>query len=282
MIKVLGKVIESRFFPDSTFNLMNFPQIDTRKFFTEPIITVRWNFENISEQILLYNITKHLRNIGYNKIVLEMFYVPNARMDRTYKHDTEVPTLKFFADFINDLNFEAVVILDPHSDVTPMLLNRCSCLPRYEVFNKAFLMSKPSLILYPDAGAMKRYAKDSGSTPIFYAEKIRDWKTGKIEGLEIFNPQKVNIGPSTKVLISDDICSKGGTFYYAAKALIEKYGVKDIDLYVTHCENSIKDGELLKEDSPINHIYTTDSIIRDFESPKITTISLGAFTDVNL
>lgn len=282
MIKVNGKVVESCFFPDGTFNLMNFPKIDTFGFFGEPLTIIRWNFENISEQILLYNIVKHLRNLGYNQIALEMFYVPNARMDRTYMRDAEVPTLKFFADFINDLKFEFVIILDPHSDVTPMLINRCSCLPRCEVFNKAFLMSKPHLILYPDAGAMKRYAKDSGSTPIFYAEKIRDWKTGKIEGLEIFNPQKVYIGPSTKVLISDDICSKGGTFYYAAKALIEKYGVSDIDLYVTHCENSIKDGELLKENSPINHIYTTDSIIRNFDSPKITVISLEELYNVNL
>lgn len=54
----------------------------------------------------------------------------------------------------------------------------------------------------------------------------------------------------------DDICSKGGTFYYGSKEL-NKYGCKDMYLYVSHCENTILDGELLKEDSLFKSIYNT-------------------------
>lgn len=272
MIKINKVEITPKFFPDGTFNLMNFPEVDSWNFFGEPLTTITWKYENISEQILLYNLVKHLRNIGYKNIDLCMYYVPNARMDRTHGID-EVPTLKFFADFINDLKFDTVLILDPHSDVTTMLLDRCHVMSRKFLIKKAIELSKPDVIMYPDAGAVKRYAGEV-DLPFIYAEKNRDWKTGTITGLEIRNPRKLNLGFSTKVLICDDICSKGGTFYYAANALFTKYAVRSIDLYVTHCESSIKDGELLKENSPIDQIYTTDSIIRNFDNPKITTFSI--------
>ena len=71
------------------------------------------------------------------------------------------------------------------------------------------------------------------------------------------------------ILIIDDICSKGGTFYYAAKELKEA-GAANIYLYVTHCENTIHEGELLNSDL-IKHIYTTDSILTK-EHEKITVV----------
>lgn len=70
------------------------------------------------------------------------------------------------------------------------------------------------------------------------------------------------------VLIIDDICSKGGTFYHSAKKLKE-LGANKIYLYVSHCENTIYSGELLKDNGLIEKIFTTDSILTDFTSPKI-------------
>ena len=63
----------------------------------------------------------------------------------------------------------------------------------------------------------------------------------------------------SNILIIDDICSKGGTFYHSAKRLKEA-GAANIYLYITHCENTIHEGELLNSDL-IKHIYTTDSIL---------------------
>jgi ribose-phosphate pyrophosphokinase len=71
------------------------------------------------------------------------------------------------------------------------------------------------------------------------------------------------------VIIIDDICSRGGTFYHSAKALKEA-GAANIYLYVTHCENTIHEGELLNSDL-IKHIYTTDSILTK-KHEKITII----------
>ena len=61
-----------------------------------------------------------------------------------------------------------------------------------------------------------------------------------------------------RVLIVDDICSRGGTFFYSAQKLKEA-GATDIYLYVTHCENTILEGELIKS-GLVTRIFTTDSI----------------------
>ena len=79
-----------------------------------------------------------------------------------------------------------------------------------------------------------------------------------IEGLDLMgNVEAIN---GKDILIIDDICSRGGTFYHSAKVLKEA-GAANIYLYVTHCENTIHEGELLKEDSLIERIYTTDSLL---------------------
>lgn len=60
----------------------------------------------------------------------------------------------------------------------------------------------------------------------------------------------------------DDICSYGGTMFYSAKKLKE-LGAGDIDIYVSHCENSILDserGHLFDDTELIHKVYTTDSI----------------------
>lgn len=61
------------------------------------------------------------------------------------------------------------------------------------------------------------------------------------------------------ILIVDDICSKGGTFYHSAKAL-KAAGAKSVSLYVTHCESSITVGDLAASDGLVDHVYTTKSI----------------------
>jgi ribose-phosphate pyrophosphokinase len=86
--------------------------------------------------------------------------------------------------------------------------------------------------------------------------KKRDWKTGKIEGLDIINTDNI-VGKD--VLIVDDICSRGGTFYHSAKAL-KAAGAKSVSLYVTHCEETITLGELAASDGLVDHVYTTRSI----------------------
>ena len=217
--------------------------------------SILWHYENDEELVTLFFITKHLRGLGVSRITLYLPYVPNARMDRVHRV-YDVFTLKHFAEFINNLQFDNVIILDPHSNVTPALLNRVVIANPSAYIEQAIEKSKPDVLFFPDEGAMKRYGEmvDWSGARAFGIKK-RDWATGQILGLEIHGDEVID----KKVLIIDDICSRGGTFLHSAKAL-SKAAAADIDLYITHCEDTIFDGELLKEDSPINKIYTTNSI----------------------
>lgn len=256
MIRVNGVQVSPTNFPDKTFCL---------KFYCPARVggmyTIDWRWEDPSEYMLLYLIVNHLRDkLHIKSIELIMPYIPDARMDRT-KEVKEVFTLKYFAKFINSMNFDAVGVLDPHSNVSASLFDRVYQIDVGDFIADAYFASKSTVVCFPDKGAMDRYNKNE--CPFLYGDKDRKWDTGEIKGLIIHNPQNLSkeFLQDAHVLIIDDICSKGGTFYYAGKALKE-LGVGQIDLYVTHCEPTIFDGKLLTNESPISHIYTTDSLVR--------------------
>jgi ribose-phosphate pyrophosphokinase len=102
-----------------------------------------------------------------------------------------------------------------------------------------------------------------------YGQKVRNWETGKIEGLEVMDKDghKLDDGnplSGKSVLMIDDIISYGGTMYYSAKKLKE-LGAERIFAYATHVENSILDpekGTFVKclDDGTVDKLYTTDSI----------------------
>jgi len=200
------------------------------------------------------------------EIYLYMPYIPNARMDRVKSSD-EVFTLKWFAKFINELRFKQVVVLDPHSNVSAALIDNVRIIQPDKFIKKAIssIGTDSLLLCYPDEGAAKRYSELMGSEYVF-GIKHRDWRTGKIERLELTTPEKV---AGRTVLIVDDICSRGGTFTHMATAL-KTAGAKEIYLYVTHCEDTIFKGSVLTG-GMIQHVFTTDSIYRG-EHEKITVI----------
>lgn len=254
MIKVNNLALDFFHFPDNTCHINC--QYDVRK--TSPQL-IEWYYEDDAEVFKIYACTKHLQNLGY-EVALYLPYIPNARMDRT-KSEIEVFTLKWFADLINSLNFTSVAVLDPHSNVSPALFDRVVIAEPANHIARAITKSNPDVIFFPDEGAMKRYSGlvDTGTYGQAFGMKRRDWSTGRILGLDIHGD--IDMVKGAKVLIIDDICSKGGTFFYSAKALKEA-GAANIDLYITHCENTIFEGELLKPDSLIDKIYTTNSIYK--------------------
>ena len=139
---------------------------------------------------------------------------------------------------------------------------------------KELVFDDVDLILYfPDAGAAKRYSSMFPEYKYCYGEKIRDWDTGKILGLEVRT--NGNILADKVVLIIDDICSYGGSIYYSANELAA-YNPKKIYAYVTHCENSVLDAEkgtLIKdlENNTVERLFTTGSLY-NCEHEKITVV----------
>lgn len=227
---------------------------------------IAWYFESEVELVYLQYIVRYIRSKGADSVQLYLPYIPNARMDRVKEND-ELFTLKYFCEIINDMKFAKVVVNDAHSNVALALLNNVveeQPIVRYLALIR--INYDYDLLMYPDAGAEKKYTyvipKD---TPYITADKVRDWRTGQITGLTI-KDNGFDI-KGKKILIVDDICSKGGTFYYAAKAAMEA-GAREVRLWVTHCENTVFDGNLLKEDSPVTTIYTFEDILTQ-SHPKI-------------
>ena len=213
-----------------------------------------WMYDNDAELFALYCITRDIQNrMPHAKNILNMPYIPHARQDRNVSN--RLFTLKSFAEIINSLNFSIVVVLDPHSDVSTALLDRC--LINYEDALNYEATEGAEAIMFPDAGAAKKYSRCG--LPEIIGNKRRNAE-GRIESYDIMGFDE----GTKRVVIRDDICSYGGTFVAAAKALRER-GVEHITLIVSHCENNILKGEVFDY---IDKVITTDSICT-IEHPKL-------------
>ncbi|MBR5604245.1 MAG: hypothetical protein IKW51_08550 [Bacteroidales bacterium] len=259
MIKVNNNVVKLDKFPDGTYNIKGDPTL------VDDVVVISWHYHDDAEFMAVAFLTKYYQAHG-NEVVLYLPYVPNARMDRIENAD-DIFTMKYFGEMINSLNFSKVFVMDVHSSVAIAVIKNCQII-RNEMANAVInkiveIEDEVPLVFFPDEGAMKRYSKN---LIIRYAfgMKNRDWFTGKITGYEVIGINADDIN-GKNILIWDDICSKGGTFYHAAKKLKEM-GANNIYLMVTHCENNIHKGEFGDENvnllatGLIKRVFTTDSI----------------------
>jgi ribose-phosphate pyrophosphokinase len=172
----------------------------------------------------------HLREILANhKVTLSLNYVPFARQDRAVNLG-EVNAMKVFGKLVNSLNFEKVLVADPHSDVVEAVIDRIVITPQHLLANQ-IIDRKYDYIISPDIGATKKTEKYAAlvDTPVLQCNKKRDLKTGKILKFEILDCPDL---AGKRVLVLDDIGDGLGTFHMLADAInndtCEKY------LYITH------------------------------------------------
>lgn len=238
-------------FPDHTLAIKLNPN---DMFNNRGSVIVEWLYESDSELFTLICVKRHIdRHFSNQSVVLDLPYIPHARMDRV-KNPEDVFTLKYFCEVINSLHFTTVWVRDAHSYVSLALLNNVHDVGVRGYIQVAAATAKADALFYPDEGAMKRYSEQS-PMPYAFGRKARDWETGKIVGYDIIHSDNIE---GKNVLIVDDICSRGGTFYHAAKVLKEA-GAKSVSLYVTHLEETVTIGDL-PDSGLIDHIYTTQSI----------------------
>jgi ribose-phosphate pyrophosphokinase len=276
MIKLSGAstgqtVIVPSHYSDGTMKLCNISNEEIFKEKDPPYIRITWLYEYDEEMIFLMYLVKHFRDISENepRIELVMPYIPNARMDRV-KNKNEIFTLKYFAEFINSLNFWKVKVLDPHSDVSTSLINKIS-VDETELAPMLFsilmkIKEKDVVLYFPDASAKKRYDGVIEFLPCQCACQgvvHKNHETGDITNIEVV----CDCGLSLKgknVLIVDDIVSYGTTMYHGAKKLKE-LGVEKIYAFASHVEEtSLHNGYGLMgkafEENLIEKLYTTNSI----------------------
>ena len=254
MIKLNGNVIEQGRFPDGTLALK---EIDLSLLSDNFVNWIDWLYDGDGEMFTIMSLFDVVKRNSSGKIYLRMPYLPNARMDRI-KTNAENFALKVFSNWLNNIGFDMVIVDNVHSNVSNAIVNNIADYMPESDINDILPKYNFDVIFFPDEGACKRY-KDMDiikqlNLPIAFGIKNRDWKTGEILSLAVMGADV----SGKNVLIVDDICSKGFTFYYAGEQLRE-HGAKDVRLYITHCEDTIKDGKLLNTDV-ISKVYTTDSI----------------------
>ena len=262
MIKLNGYVVEQNRFPDGTLALK---EMDFSLLSDNFVNWIDWMYDGDEEMFAIMSLVDLIRRNSQGRVYLKMPYLPNARMDRI-KTDTENFALKVFANWINGLGFDRIFVENVHSNVSNALVNNIvDSLPDDDIktITKDYGFD---VIFFPDEGACKRYKdmdviKELG-LPIAFGIKNRDWKTGEILNLDVVGADVKD----KKVLIIDDICSKGFTFYYSGMKLRD-LGASDVRLYVTHCEDTIRGGKILDTDV-VSKVYTTDSICH-YDSDKI-------------
>ena len=185
--------------------------------------------EDIMEMLLVCDAAKRL---GVKKLSLVIPYFPYARQDRVCS-EGESFSLKVMADLVNSIAADEVAIYDPHSDVTPALINNVQVVHQHEILHNFPELLKDKVIICPDAGAEKKIIKLG--LPYLMCRKVRDPKTGEILRTEV-EPPFPDATEDTEYLIVDDICDGGRTFIEIAKSYGKHHGIKpsQMNLYVTH------------------------------------------------
>ncbi len=196
---------------------------------TDVSISTRLN--NFQDVGLLLVATDGLRRAGAGKLSLFVPYFPGARQDRVMTPG-EPLTVKVYADLLNAQRFARVTVFDPHSDVTPALLDRAEVLSNHDFVKTCLADLGPVTLVAPDGGALKKIYKLSealGGLAVLECSKKRDVKTGALSG---FHVPEANLGGRNFVIV-DDICDGGGTFVGLAQEL-KAHGAGDLYLTVSH------------------------------------------------
>ncbi len=234
---------------------------------TAVTITHRLNsFEALGMLCLAVDALQRM-DVVISKLIIP--YFPAARQDRVMVPGESL-SVKVYADIINRMCIQKVVVFDPHSEVTPALLDRVVAVPNHAFVAKVLEhITAPVQLVAPDGGALKKIYKLSeylGGINVVECSKRRDVKTGKLSGFEVFAEEDLK---GKDFLVVDDICDGGGTFLGLAQQL-RKHQVGRLFLAVSHGIFSHGVEELAQY---YEKIFTTDSF-RDISHEKVVQIAL--------
>lgn len=247
-------------------------QLNADRLHAAESVSITLPYMQDSEIIKLALIVDALRRAGCKSMQLKIPYFPAARQDRVCNVG-EPLSVKVYADLINAMHFDKVVVFDPHSDVTAALINNVEVVDNCKFVEYVFSMLngeivngmstdflKRAVLVSPDAGSNKKVANvakhlyKSGfiNVPVVRADKLRNVATGEIIETTVYADDLTG----KHCVIVDDICSKGGTFCALAKVLKAK-GAEKVYLVVSHYEGTAT-LRVLKE-SGIDKVFTTNS-----------------------
>ncbi|QNN43391.1 ribose-phosphate diphosphokinase [Pedobacter roseus] len=232
-------------------------------------VTITHRINSFNDLGLICITVDALKRMGVKEINLFIPYFPAARQDRVMIPG-EPLSVKVYADIINAMALASVTVFDPHSEVTPALLNNCLTISNHEFIKQVIAKIGADVkLISPDGGALKKIYKVSeflGGAEVVECSKSRDVKTGKLSGFKVYSDDLAG----ADCLIVDDICDGGGTFIGLAEALKAKNAGK-LYLAISHGIFSKGFDELGKY---FEQIFTTDSI-KEVDHVGVTQITLA-------
>lgn len=217
--------------------------------------------KNMDDFMLLAQLTdavRHRCDVRFSH--LELPWLPYARQDR-HMQPGDSFALKVFANQLNLLGFDKVIVLDPHSEAAAAAITHLvaipqeRCLLQSETLAVALRAGELTLVA-PDAGALKKIhavAQAVGAQGFATLTKQRNVATGELTGFRLVEGDV----KGKAALIVDDLCDAGGTFIGSAQVLRDA-GARSVSLYVTHGVFSKGVENLLSQG--IDQIYTTTSL----------------------
>ena len=228
---------------------------------------VYWHYENDESifELFLLDDAIHSRGQVYN---LYIGYMPYSRMDRIQNPGTAF-SLDVLTRMITRMTKSIlnIYVLDPHSPVTieklnsyrPGLAHEIDYSLAEDVITYTGINTNDAWFVFPDKGAAKRYNYEAYPNVII-CEKVRDFATGKIEGIKVhIHKETKRPAENAPIIIIDDLCSYGGTFVGAIKAVENDLGIKSDNnwLIVTHAEEAMTEGSVPET---FNKVFCTGSI----------------------
>lgn len=224
-IKLLGASFKSFTFPTGERHI-KLTHVE------EGPVDITFTFDNGSDDIVdLLLLSNALRHAQVKVKTLRMDYVPFSRQDRVMNNGDAL-SIEMMAGIINGVGADFVTIVDPHSDITPILINNSNVFKQCEIFEGQFENVTDFYLVSPDAGALKKiYQLAELVKPIDVIEcsKKRNVATGEITGV-VVHADDLN---GKDCYIVDDICDGGRTFIEIAKVLKTKNCGK-LTLMVSH------------------------------------------------
>lgn len=268
---VLGKR-NLHLFPDGEIFVEILEHIQGRDIFLFQSLGENPNFYLMETLIIL----DALKRGAAASITVVFSYYAYARQDRMNKPGTPI-TAKLLADLLVSAGATQLIALDLHSESIEGFFD----IPVYHITSYPLLIRycetlvslKNTAVVGPDKGAVKvasAFAKKLG-VPLALIDKER------IDSFKVEMKMLIGDVRGKTVILTDDICSTGGTLVTAAK-ICEELGAKRILATVSH-GLFIEDALDKIENSPIELIIVTNSVPMSEKianHPKVRLISVAS------
>lgn len=177
-------------------------------------------------------------------VVFDLYisYLMSMRMDRVMDFNRPF-SLRVVANMIKNCGARNKYVLEPHSERTLEELDAKQWVTDFDCLRDSTIKFRVNStnnlgVIFPDAGAKKRYLISSNNVVCF--TKKRDLSTGTGKILEIAPETEYDFNElaySNDFLLIDDLCDGGGTFVGVANKVREINKNAKLSILVTHLVN---------------------------------------------